>query len=215
MARRLDPHGWHVFHAGGAVVNVDDMVVTGHGFSEDQIIDGLELASDNEWIIEFYTATDYAVDSDDPLAIRHAELMGVKFERRHRASLLEEQHIVRMQFVVPVADARDVVAISTRKGLTATAATSPIMTDAAFVSLTLPGVTKATGIAAIATQLGITLDEVMMVGDGLNDLPAIQAVGHPVAMGNAEPEVLDAAHHVVGHVDDDGLVDALELSLRL
>jgi hypothetical protein len=55
----------------------------------------------------------------------------------------------------------------------------------------------------------------MMVGDGANDATALRAVGFSVAMGNAEPEALEAAGRVVGHVDDGGLIEAFELALTL
>ncbi len=55
----------------------------------------------------------------------------------------------------------------------------------------------------------------MFVGDAWNDLPALQLVGHPVAMANAEPEAIAIARHVVGHVDDGGLAEALDLAVRI
>ena len=54
-----------------------------------------------------------------------------------------------------------------------------------------------------------------MVGDGLNDLDALKAVGHSVAMGNAHPDVLNSCDYVVRSVEQDGLVEALELSWAL
>jgi len=89
------------------------------------------------------------------------------------------------------------------------------MAGVAFVSVTLPGITKASGIAHICGVLNISIEQVMMVGDGLNDLPAIEAVGHAVAMGNAADAVKNAARYHVGHVDADGLVEALELSASI
>ena len=55
----------------------------------------------------------------------------------------------------------------------------------------------------------------MMVGDGHNDLDALRVVGHGVAMGNAEQEVIDQARYLVDTVDNDGLIEALELSWSL
>lgn len=215
MARRLDPHGWHVFHAGGAVVNVEDLTIRGRGFDSDRIAAATELADANDWIIEFYTATDYTVDSDHPMAVEHAALLGVPYVQRDRTELSTDAEIVRVQYVVPIDEAPSVSTMAEAAGMTATVATSPIIRDAAFISLTLPGVTKATGIELIAAELGVAMADVMMVGDGLNDLPAIEAVGHPVAMANAQPEVLAAATHVVGDVDEDGLVEALELAASI
>jgi aminopeptidase N len=61
------------------------------------------------------------------------------------------------------------------------------------------------------------LSAVMSAGDGGNDAAAMTAVGEaggwPVAPANAEPEALERAHDVVGHVDDGGLADALDRAL--
>ena len=46
-------------------------------------------------------------------------------------------------------------------------------------------------------------------------LPAIVAVGWGVAMGNAEPEVVEAARLRVADVDDDGAAEAIDRSATL
>ena len=97
-------------------------------------------------------------------------------------------------------------------GTVGSAATSPIMPGAVFVSITVDGVSKADGVRAVADDLGVSMGEVMMVGDGHNDLSAIGAVGWGVAMGNAEPEVTAASRMVVGHVDHDGAAEAIDVS---
>ena len=64
-------------------------------------------------------------------------------------------------------------------------------------------------------MLSLDVAEVMMVGDGLNDLDALEVVGHSVAMGNAHQDVLNSCDYVVAPVERDGLVEALELSWTL
>jgi hydroxymethylpyrimidine pyrophosphatase-like HAD family hydrolase len=54
----------------------------------------------------------------------------------------------------------------------------------------------------------------MYVGDGFNDTPAMRIVGWPVAMANAEPVARDLAHRLVGHVDEAGVAEALEIALE-
>jgi len=77
----------------------------------------------------------------------------------------------------------------------------------------LAGISKGSAMRAVAAEYGLALKDVMYVGDAGNDLPAMTLVGHPVAMANAAPEVLAAAAHHVGHVDEGGLADALDQAL--
>ena len=49
--------------------------------------------------------------------------------------------------------------------------------------------TKLQAAEEICSQLGITLDEVGYVGDDINDLDLLCAVGYPCCPPNARPEV--------------------------
>jgi hydroxymethylpyrimidine pyrophosphatase-like HAD family hydrolase len=53
----------------------------------------------------------------------------------------------------------------------------------------------------------------MYVGDAGNDLSALRIAGHPVAMGNADADVLKAATRTVGNVNDGGLAEAIDLAI--
>lgn len=71
------------------------------------------------------------------------------------------------------------------------------------------GVSKARGLLALCERIGCTLDDVVMVGDAENDLEALQAVGMPVAMGNAVPEVARTAKLQVADCDHDGVAEVV------
>jgi hydroxymethylpyrimidine pyrophosphatase-like HAD family hydrolase len=75
------------------------------------------------------------------------------------------------------------------------------------------GVTKWSGILALAAGWRIDPAEICAVGDDVNDLPMIRGAGRGIAMGNARPEVQAAADTVVGSHDEDGLADVADLLL--
>ena len=77
---------------------------------------------------------------------------------------------------------------------------------------------KVDALRRYCTERGIDLDEVMFVGNDVNDLDCMRAVGFGVAVADAVPEVRAAAHAVVSRNGGDGalreLADALLHNLR-
>jgi len=82
--------------------------------------------------------------------------------------------------------------------------------SAGLVECSARGVTKASGLAAVAARLGVEAADVVAFGDMPNDLDMLAWAGHGVAVGNAHPEVLAAADEVVGSNLDDGVASVLE-----
>jgi Cof subfamily protein (haloacid dehalogenase superfamily) len=74
----------------------------------------------------------------------------------------------------------------------------------------MPGASKAAGVQILATRLGCTMQDVVAIGDGYNDLPLLEAAGTGVAMGNAMDEVKARADAVVNGHDEDGVAEAIE-----
>jgi Cof subfamily protein (haloacid dehalogenase superfamily) len=72
------------------------------------------------------------------------------------------------------------------------------------------GVSKATGVEEVARPLGITAEDVVAFGDMPNDVPMLRWAGLGVAMGNADPEAIEAADEVTAPNTDDGLARVLE-----
>lgn len=78
------------------------------------------------------------------------------------------------------------------------------------LELNAPGVSKGTGLLALADVLGLRPDQVMACGDSCNDLTMVRLAGLGVAMGNATPEVLAAADYVTDDNNHDGVAAAIE-----
>lgn len=64
---------------------------------------------------------------------------------------------------------------------------------------------KALGIAALLKHLGLTAEEALAFGDGLNDKEMLEIVGLGIAMGNSHPELLPFADYVTTHVSENGI----------
>ena len=75
------------------------------------------------------------------------------------------------------------------------------------------GVTKWSGVTAVAAGWGIAAAEICAVGDDVNDLPMVRNAGLGVAMGNAVAELRAAADRVVATHDEGGIADVAELLL--
>ena len=223
-AKALNPNGWHIFHSGGALLHTGSDEVVAHALPQ-RIVDlALEVSQKNNWALEFYSARDYVagdltgsegaldVSGESNLAIAHSKMLGIEHVSGAPSDLSGE--IVRAQFVVAKSSTEEVQEAMSGFGKI-TAATSPALPGVAFISITDERVDKGSAISYLASILGINVSSVMMVGDGLNDLDALNVVGHPVAMGNGHAEVLSIGKYIVGSVEDDGLCDAIELSWKL
>ncbi|MGE8033718.1 Cof-type HAD-IIB family hydrolase [Lysinibacillus sp. NPDC093692] len=67
------------------------------------------------------------------------------------------------------------------------------------------GGSKAVGIEKVLEKMGLTQNDAIAFGDGMNDIEMLQAVGTGVAMGNGHERVKAIATHIAEHVDEDGL----------
>ncbi|MBU8853271.1 MULTISPECIES: Cof-type HAD-IIB family hydrolase [Priestia] len=71
------------------------------------------------------------------------------------------------------------------------------------------GINKAKGIMTVCERLGISMDEVIAMGDSLNDMAMIEAAGCGIAMGNAQEAVKEAADWVTDTNVNNGVAKAI------
>jgi Cof subfamily protein (haloacid dehalogenase superfamily) len=82
--------------------------------------------------------------------------------------------------------------------------------DFSLLDIVHPHVSKGVGVAAVAAELGISREEVMAVGDNLNDLEMLQYAGTGVVMRNAEPTLHEIEGlHATATNDEDGVAQAI------
>lgn len=77
------------------------------------------------------------------------------------------------------------------------------------IEVNAKGVSKASALAVVCRRLNFTMDNVLAVGDSLNDIAMIREAGCGVAMGNAQQRVKDEADWVTGTNLEDGVARAI------
>jgi HAD superfamily hydrolase (TIGR01484 family) len=107
----------------------------------------------------------------------------------------------------PEATAEDFLALAERLGLQGT---DYVVGWTAWLDLAPVGVSKASGLAHVARELGVAAADVLAIGDGRNDLEMLRWAGRGVAMGQAVAEVREAADAVTGTVYDEGAAQELD-----
>lgn len=85
-------------------------------------------------------------------------------------------------------------------------------TKAVLLEIARQGVTKATGLAALAAHHGVAREDVIAIGDMPNDLPMLQWAGRGLAVANAHPRVLAEVGqaNVIAANSADGVAGVLE-----
>ena len=73
----------------------------------------------------------------------------------------------------------------------------------------LPHTTKGTAVEALAKHWGFSPDEVMTLGDSENDLSMLRFAGSGVAMGNAKPNIKEAARYETMDNNHHGVAKAI------
>ncbi|HEV7215304.1 MAG TPA: Cof-type HAD-IIB family hydrolase [Chloroflexota bacterium] len=79
-----------------------------------------------------------------------------------------------------------------------------------FTEIIHPDVSKGRALARLAERLGVAREEVVAIGDNLNDLDMIEYAGLGIAMGNGAPAVRQAAGWTCPTQAEDGVAVAIE-----
>lgn len=85
-----------------------------------------------------------------------------------------------------------------------------MLSSPGMIEIVRSDVSKGRALSHLASSMGISMDNVMAIGDSENDIDMLRAAGIGVAMGNAGDDVKAEADYIVASNDDDGVVEALE-----
>ena len=112
----------------------------------------------------------------------------------------------------PTRDVDELLAIA--RGLVSPSVATITQAGLGYLEICPPGVDKATGLAVVATALGVDPADVLVFGDMPNDLPMFRWAGFGrVAVANAHPAVRALADEITLSNDEDGVAVYLDALL--
>lgn len=79
-----------------------------------------------------------------------------------------------------------------------------------FMEVTALGIEKASSLERLLNYLNCTREELMAIGDGLNDIPMLKYAGLAVAMDNAYDETKEHADFITKSNNEDGVAYAVD-----
>jgi hydroxymethylpyrimidine pyrophosphatase-like HAD family hydrolase len=79
-----------------------------------------------------------------------------------------------------------------------------------YLDFVAPGVDKGVAVRELAETIGVSLAEIVTLGDMENDVPMFRQAGFSIAMGNASDEVKRQAREATLTNDEDGFAAAVE-----
>jgi Cof subfamily protein (haloacid dehalogenase superfamily) len=201
---RVPVPGPHVMH-NGAEVRMAGETIASWPLVDDEVMALLALCRDQRAYCEFYTSETYWVTRTDDRAAVHWASLGVPPAGIVSTEAPPSDPIIKATFMgFDEAESDRLHEAVDALGLTVGDGRSVAHPGWSFLNVTRPGVDKAHALRAAADHIGVSLDNVAMIGDGHNDLPALRIVGTAVAMDNAGDDVKAVCHLVTDSVDDEG-----------
>ena len=140
---------------------------------------------------------------EDPWALKECFTCGLPMQRVEDLAAYVDYPICKMLITLDPARRDEVLAAGRKIDLYPS---SPF-----FIEAVPLGVAKDVSLAGLLEEMGLTRDNLMACGDGLNDRSMIRYAGVGVAMQNAEQPVKDCADYVTtADNNHDGVAEAVE-----
>jgi len=173
----------------------------------------IEYAHLNDISLDLYSATHYFVERETWSAIAHRDFFDIQPTFVDFSDIWQREKIIKAGMVATspqeAAKASD-FQLKFRDSLHLAWVTTPAYPEVDFINVVTRGVSKGRALEALVSYLGITLAEVMAIGDGTNDISLLSLAGLGIAMGNAPPEVKAVADDITLDVGCGGIAAAID-----
>ncbi|UCG10717.1 MAG: HAD family phosphatase [Dehalococcoidia bacterium] len=172
----------------------------------------VELAHAHYLDLELFTVTDYFTERETWSTEAHRQFFDVEATIVDFTNLWEKARIIKggLVTITPEEAARaQHFCQQFGDSLHFSWARTPAYPSVDFINLLAPKVSKGKALKTLASHLGISLTEVIAIGDGSNDISLLAAAGLAIAMGNAPDEVKKVADYTTLDIDHSGVAAAI------
>ncbi|KMO46578.1 Cof-type HAD-IIB family hydrolase [Lacticaseibacillus rhamnosus] len=189
--------------------NIYFEVVTNKGVFSDSRVERIQNVAD--LLVDLNPDTTYKLAV--ALAAARLELMNINYVDDYQ-ELLDDPTIQIMKFIAFTGERHDILKVPA-KTFEATGKLSVTSSSANNIEVNNIKAQKGYAVEAYAKQRGITMDEVMTIGDNLNDASMIKMAKYGVAMGNAIPEITALAWDTTKTNSENGVAAAIRKAIRV
>jgi Cof subfamily protein (haloacid dehalogenase superfamily) len=209
----LELDGCHVFFDGALVSNPhtgEEVYI--RTINSSLIGEAAEFAHRNNIMFDLFSATGYFAERESWVTDIRRDYFGILPTIIDFGRLPKNEKMIKGTLVVRSQEEKAAADRFRRhfdSRLTLSMTKTPAYPDIDYINVIAPGVSKKSALDALVRRLGISLDQVMAIGDGLNDVPVLSSVGLAVAMGNAPAEVKAIADYVTLDANHSGVAQAI------
>jgi len=214
IINQLSLDSYHIFFDGALVSSPHlGKEVCVRPLGKEVLRQAVEFAHQHNLNLELYSATHYFTERETWSTDAHREFFGIEPTIVDFTKLWGREEIIKGLLVTTTpeeaARARD-FCLQFEGKLHFSWARTPAYPGVDFINILAPDVSKGRALEALASYLGVSMSEVMAIGDGTNDISLLSIAGLAVAMDNAPDEVKAVADHVTLDVDHSGVAAAIE-----
>ncbi len=213
IINQLSLDGCHIFCDGALVSNPkQDEEVYVQPISKVMVRQTVEFAHLNEINLEFYSTTHYFAERESWSTDIRRQFFGIEPTIVDFTDLWQRERIIKGTLTVSSPEERAKASsfcLQFKISLNFSGTKSPAYPEVDFINVLAPGVSKGKALEALASHMGISMNEIMAIGDGANDISLLSSVGLAIAMGNAPDEVKAVADYITLDVDHSGVAAAI------
>lgn len=213
ILEQLALDGYHIFADGALVSNPKTSEeVYAEPISKELVRQIVDFVHQKEIIFDLYTVSHFYVERETWISDIRRQFFGLRPTVINFIDLWQKERIIKGTLVVRSPEEMvkaDIFYHHFKDRLNLSWTKTPAYPDVDFINVIAPDVTKGKALEVLARFLGISLTEVMAIGDGTNDAPVLSRAGLAVAMGNAPDELKTVADYITLDVDHSGAAAAI------